>query len=403
VGSSYGILPDLIVADELVHWQGDGGLWNSLISSAAKRSSCLMVVISNAGFVDSWQWTVREAARTDPAWRFSRLDGPQASWLTPERLAEQRRMLPAVAYARLWENQWSSGGGDALTRADIAAAFVDGLQPMSGAEPGWLFVAGVDLGLTRDCSAVVVLGVPSGGTAGRIRLAHNKLWRPTLGRKIDITEVESHILELDARYHLETVAFDPWQAEHMAQRLEADSAHKRRNALRTRFSKKPWMREVPPTASNLRDQATLIIESFADHRLQLYDCEPLRRDLLKLRVEEKSYGIRLTSPRDGEGHGDTFSAFALALLAGHELAGKKPFRVSSMLDATVVDVYTGCPRPQTVLERAKSDFDYRAAEDEREYQELGRLGRCLGHNEEYRRMMHRVAPRRMTLFPNFPY
>ena len=92
-----------------------------------------------------------------------------------------------------------------------------------------------------------------------------------------------------------------------------------------------------------------------------------------------------------------------ALLVGHELAGKKPFRVSSMLDATVVDVYTCCPRPQTVLERAKSDFDYRAAEDEREYQELGRLGRCLGHNEEYRRMMHRLAPRRMTLFPNFPY
>jgi hypothetical protein len=120
-------------------------------------------------------------------------------------------------------------------------------------------------------------------------------------------------------------------------------------------------------------------------------------------VEEKSYGIRLSSPRDGEGHGDTFSAFSLALLVAHELAGKKPFRVSSMLDATVVDVYTGCPRPQTVLERAKSDFDYRAAEDEREYQELGRLGRCLGHNEEYRRMMHRVAPRRMTLFPNFPY
>ena len=247
-----------------------------------------MVVISNAGFVDSWQWTVREAARTDPAWQFSRLDGPRASWLTAERLAEQRRMLPAVAYARLWKNQWSSGGGDALTRADIAAAFVDGLQPMMGTEPGSLFVAGVDLGLTRDCSAVIVLGVPSGGTAGRIRLAHNRLWRPTLGRKIDITEVESHILELDAQYHLETVAFDPWQAEHMAQRLEADSGHKRRNALRHRFSKKPWMREVPPTASNLRDQATLIIESFADHRLQLYDCEPLRRDLLKLAWRKKA-------------------------------------------------------------------------------------------------------------------
>lgn len=78
VASSYGILPDLIVADELVHWQGDGSLWHSLISSAAKRSGCLLCVISNAGFADSWQWNVREAARTDPAWMFSRLDGPQS-------------------------------------------------------------------------------------------------------------------------------------------------------------------------------------------------------------------------------------------------------------------------------------------------------------------------------------
>ncbi len=183
VGSSYGILPDLIIADELVHWQGDGSLWHSLISSAAKRSNCLMVVISNAGFVDSWQWSVREAARTDPAWIFSRLDGPVASWLTADRLDEQRRMLPAVAYARLWGNQWSTGGGDALTPADIAAAFLPDLQPMTGLEPGWLFVAGVDLGLTRDCSAVVVLGVPAGGRSGRIRLAHNRLWRPTLGAR----------------------------------------------------------------------------------------------------------------------------------------------------------------------------------------------------------------------------
>ena len=98
VGSSYGILPDLIIADELVHWEEKAGegLWHSLISSAAKRSNCLLVVISNAGFVDSWQWNAREVARTDEAWLFSRLDGPQASWLSPERLAEQRSMLPGL-------------------------------------------------------------------------------------------------------------------------------------------------------------------------------------------------------------------------------------------------------------------------------------------------------------------
>jgi len=247
--------------------------------------------------VDSWQWGVREAARTDEAWIFSRLEGPRASWITPERLAEQKRMLPAIAYARLWENQWSSGGGDALTPADIAAAFVDGLQPMNGTEPDWLFVAGVDLGLTRDCSAVCVLGVPSGGMAGRIRLAHHKVWRPIAGKKIDLMEVENHILQLDARFGLEFCAFDPWQAELLGQRLEADTNHRRRNQHR-RYASQPWMRAIPATGANLRQIASLTIESLQDRRMQFYACPLLRRDLLKLRVEEKSYGMRLTSPRD---------------------------------------------------------------------------------------------------------
>jgi hypothetical protein len=329
VASSYGILPDLIVCDELVHWEGDGSLWHSLISSAAKRANCLLCVISNAGFCDSWQWQVREVARSDEAWYFSRLDGPKASWLTPPRLAEQKRMLPAVAYLRLWENQWSSGGGDALTPADINAAFVEGLEPIAHKQAGDLYVGGVDLGLTRDCSATVVLSVPAGGQAGRIRLAHHKLWLPIPGKKIDLLDVEAHLLHLDTLFGLEFVGFDPWQMEALAQRLEADSGHRRRNSRRMHWSK-PWMREIPPTATNLRAQATLTIESFNDRRLQLFPCEPLRRDLLKLRVEEKSYGIRLTSPRDGDGHGDSFSAFVNALLITHEIAGKKPTAVSMM-------------------------------------------------------------------------
>ncbi len=232
-------------------------------------------------------------------------------------------MLPTVAYLRLWENQWSSGGGDALTPQDIAAAFQDDLEPMTGHEPGWLFVGGIDLGLTRDGSSVVVIGVPDGGRAGKLRLAHHKLWRPTLGKKIDLLDVQQHVLELDRQFGLEQVGFDPWQAEHLAQTLEADSEHRRRNSRRRLWSL-PWMREIPPSASNLREQATLTIESFTDRRLLLFPCEPLHRDLHKVRVEEKSYGIRLTSPRDGEGHGDSFSAFALALLVGSELSTKRP-------------------------------------------------------------------------------
>jgi len=347
VGSSYGILPDFIIADELVHWEGDGSLWHSLISSAAKRSNCLLVVISNAGFAESWQWAVREAARTDESWIFSRLDGPVASWLTPATLAEQRRMLPPLAYARLWGNAWSSGLGDAISEEDVAAAFVEGLRPMTRREPGWLFVGGIDLGLTRDCSSVVVLAVPDGGRGGKVRLAHDRLWRPKPGRKVDLLDVERHVLAMDELFGLEFVAFDPWQAEHLAATLEADSGRRRRNQQR-RFGNQPWMREVPPTAANLREQATLTIECFGDRRLEFYDCEPLRYDLRKLRAEEKSYGFRLVSPRDEHGHGDTFSAFANGLLVAHEVTTKRPV-VAGTLDSG--------RKPMTAWERVEARLE----------------------------------------------
>ena len=299
VKSSYGILPDLIVCDEVVHWEESAeNLWHSLLSSAAKKSTCLLVVITNAGYVTDWQYKVCEIARTDEAWAFRRLDGPAASWITSERLAEQRRMLPPVAFARLWLNQWASGGGDALTPEDIDAAFDPRARPMSGHEafanaraslPDWQFVAGLDLGLTRDHSAVVVLAVPTSAqpTSTRIRLAHHHRWVPPQGGKINIDQIEQHLLRLDEEFHLVHCCFDPWQAEHLSQRLESLSDRRLRTSRAVTTHIRPFMIEAAPTAKLLRETAAITIESFQDHRLCLYEVEPLRRDLLKLRCEEK--------------------------------------------------------------------------------------------------------------------
>ena len=329
VGSSFGILPDLIIADELCHWEvAADELWNSLISSAAKRSNCLMVVISNAGFATTWQWNIREAARQDPSWIFSRLDGPVASWLSQDRLDEQKRMLPAIAFARLWENQWSSGGGDALLPSDIDAAFQTDYQPMTGTETGYRFVAGADLGLTRDFSAVVVLAVNEATAA--LRLADAKLWKPSrYGGKVNIGDIEREIIALDKRFTLQAIAIDPWQAEHLGQRLESLTKHRWRSQ-RHHFTNQPWVRVIPPTGTNLREQASLTIQCFQDHRFRSFPYEPLRSDLLQLRVEERSYGFRCVSPRTSEGHGDTYSAFALALLIAHEQSTRKRFKAGAL-------------------------------------------------------------------------
>src|SRR5205823_2022703 len=127
----------------------------------AKRAACMLLIITNAGFMDSWQWQIREAIRADALRLFSRLEGPRASWITAERLAEQRRLLPTIAYERLWGNRWSSGQGDALA-PDLIAQAVTLPGPIFAAEKGWQYVAGVDLGISRDASAICVLGKHAG-------------------------------------------------------------------------------------------------------------------------------------------------------------------------------------------------------------------------------------------------
>ena len=192
VATSWGVTPDFIVADELAHWKEPArSMWDSLLSSAAKRAKCLMLVITNAGFQGSWQWQVREAVRSDPAWHLSRLEGPVASWFSEEQLAEQERLLPNISFRRLWLNQWSSGAGDAIPDEQIEAAIVCS-GPMSGQEPDFReygFVAGLDLGVKRDHSAMVVLGCHY--HSGRVRLALCQSWAPPRGGEVDLTMVQT--------------------------------------------------------------------------------------------------------------------------------------------------------------------------------------------------------------------
>jgi phage terminase large subunit-like protein len=341
VASSYGLLCDFVIADEVAH-QRDRGLWDSLLSTAAKRQICLMLAITNAGFEDSWQWTIREAIRHDPAWYFSRLDGPKARWITADRLAEQRRLLPDVAYRRLWLNVWSGGSGDALHPDDLTAALTQ-TEPMRGDEPGWAFVAGLDIGISHDASALVTLGVHVGhvetvaapshtliGTlaalvhaglmevnrresqrvhhagTGRVRLAAVEIWQPRDGNRVDLNEVEAAILAAHKRFGLSCVAVDPWQSELMVQRLQ-------RRGLPVYL--------LQQTGINLQAQASAVLDAFRERIIDLFPCDELLADLRGLQVAERHYGFRLVSPRatrtdtHATAHGDSATAFSLGTLA----------------------------------------------------------------------------------------
>ena len=243
VATSFGQIADVIVADEIAHWP-KRDLFDSLLSTAAKKPNCVFAAITNAGFQTSWQWELRERIRQDPAWTFSRLEAPCASWITAAALEEQRRLLPATAFARLWQNQWSPGAGDALPAEEIDAA-VKIAGPAAGPEPGWQYVLGADLSLSRDATAVAVLGkhvgymervererprrsrvmealcelgyledrapadeerwVPGTGT---VKLCDVRLWETRGVRRVDLEEVQAAIVDLHRRYNLSAAAID---------------------------------------------------------------------------------------------------------------------------------------------------------------------------------------------------
>ncbi len=342
--SSYGLTPDFLIVDEVTHWR-DRALWDSLISAAAKRKCCMVVTICNAGFADSWQWQTREAVRQDPAWHFSRLEGPVASWITPDRLQEQRRLLPSIAFERLWANTWSSGSGDALS-PDLIDRAITRPGPLLEPEPGWSYVAGLDLGLSRDRAALAVVGVHVGHSeerarperrltttqaamlelgltdcpdddddvewvqhegTGRLRLARLQVWTPPAKGKVDIERIEQAVVGIDRRLVLDRIGCDVWQAAYLIERLGKQGLP---------------IQGIDFTGSNLRSMCSATLEAFSEANIDLYPDPLLLADLRALRVVEKSYGLRLESPRGPQGHGDAATALAIAL---HVAGSKKGF------------------------------------------------------------------------------
>lgn len=347
--SSYGLLCDFVIVDELSAWK-NRDLWDSVFSTAAKRRHCCILVISNAGFTQSWQYELREAIRDDPSWVFRRLEG-FASWITPEKLAEQRRLLPVKVYSRLWGNEWSDGSGDALDAHDIDSA-IKLPGPWSDPQRGWSICAGLDIGVARDSSALAVVAKHVGfvdrkvtqprklpgiysaladleffdapqpkieyervaGT-GQLQLVAMYTWSPKAGR-VQIEDIERAILEVHRRFRLVRVSFDPWQAEFLAQRLT-------RNGV--------YCDPVHFTSSNLQAMAAATLDAFREKTLQLFPHEELIQDLKAMRVVERSNGYRLEMAKGGTEHGDAAQALALALQGSRAIRSSQSCNISRPL------------------------------------------------------------------------
>jgi hypothetical protein len=310
VASSHGARPDVLVCNELSHVPKEEFVRN-LMDNAAKMPHGLVIIATNAGFVPSWQWDLRELARASSRWHFATYADP-APWLDPEEIAEARRRNPPLRFARLFGGQWVRGLGDALSSDDILTAVLPDLGPMNGTEVGWAFFAGLDIGVSRDFSALVVVGR---NAEGRSRLASVRWWAPQLraggAAKVDLTEVEDAVLAASRRFQIAKCLYDPSQCEHLAQRCQREGVPM--DALS--FS----------TPSNRQALASVLLESFHSRVVDLYDDPDLLQDLYAFKLADKGFTYQIEVARSaGGGHGDRGIAFVLALLAARRGAAYVP-------------------------------------------------------------------------------
>jgi hypothetical protein len=392
VASSWGLLADWIVVDELTVWPDRGReLWHSLLSTAAKRENCLLAVISNAGWLDSWQVKAREACKA-AGWYEHRLPGPAASWITPARLAEQRKLLPAGVYARLWLNEDVSGsGGNAIDEADLQAALTLAggcLEPL----PGWVHVSGLDLGISHDAAALVTVAKEVGGReripperSGSIRgpaIDPDRHVQPvdvtapvqpaSLSRRVmddlnlwdddapagwggrddrpEPLEPEPEFRHVGGSGRVRLAAVRIWRPEpgrpvsisqveyyarevHGRVRLASLAVDVWQSAYLSERLTAAGVPVLPITFSPqaLREMAAAVLEVFRERRIDLYRDEGLLQDLQALRVVEKQYGVRLESPRTARGHGDAATALSLSLLAARRFSACGPPHVEGQL------------------------------------------------------------------------
>ena len=300
IAGSHGARPDVLILNELTHVQKREFAEN-LMDNATKVPGGIVVIATNCGFLDTWQFDWREDARTDPRWSFHKFASP-APWLAPAEIAAAQRRNTRNRFARLWQGDWVPGTGDGLDYGLLKRCVS---IPSAHPRPidGITYFGSVDLGVSRDWSAFIIIGLNRADR--KIETADVHTWNPQeTGGRIDLDSVERKVLDEAKRFRFQTVLFDPKEGALMMRRL----ARAGLNPIEWKSAPK-YQDEIAIRLQEVVRAGTLALYDDGEGG----DGNQLIRDLSKLRIIEKAYGYRIEFPRDAEGHCDRGAALCQAI------------------------------------------------------------------------------------------
>ena len=306
--SAHGETPALLVLNELVHvtkWDVMEAHYNN--ASGVPRG--VMIISTNAGYrgtkAEAWK---KHAVQQPERWRVHLWQKP-APWIDNEDVADAKQINLPSEFARLFKGHWPSGKGDILTEDTVDSIFHEDLEWMRGDEEDWMFVAGLDLGRSKDHCGIVALGVNK--EKMRIRVAYLRDLEPTLPnsqglKQIDLEEVRREIVGVFQRFSPVWFGYDP-----------AEGAWHFEQGLRTYGIR---MSQMTFTGNSLRAMAEAFMKSIP--YLESPESEILRRDIGKFTWKRTPPDkVRINSLQDEHGHADVGTALLVCMPKAIELMG----------------------------------------------------------------------------------
>ena len=318
-GAEHGETPDILLLNELVHVKK----WQAMKDHMANADGVprgIVIVATNAGMKNTQAWTWRRIALENPRRWYFQSYSKVAPWIGKSDVKEAKKRDPIGSeYARLWKGIWLSGAGTALTDAEIEACFcMDG--PLLVPEPGFRYLGGLDLGISKDHAGKAIIGVNK--DTQEIRVALVRGFVPTLPNlsghlEVEASDVEEDCLQGWKDFNIGWFGFDPAAGgAFMAQSLRKKGV--------------PMQAVNYASSTEQTAMAVALVQAVKNGNLKCYD-DPegrLRRDFGKFSIEHRPpKAYKLIAVADEFGHADV--GFALVLMlprAMEELKGVGWFR-----------------------------------------------------------------------------
>ena len=291
-GSNHG----LTLWDELWGYVSESShrLWDELTPIPTRRNS-IRFITTYAGFEGESQllYKLYEKGKKGkklhqdlPVWINGKLycywdHKARMPWQTPDYYQEQRQSLRPNTYLRLHENRWTTSTETFVKLEDFDKCVDVDLTPLlRGAHTVTLSV-GVDAGIKHDSAAIVATYFDE--ESGKVILANHRIWQPTKEQPLDLEEtIEEYLLDLNRRFDVAQVNYDPYQLVRSAQALTKQGVN---------------MVEYAQTIPNLTAMSQNLFELIKHGNIVLYPDEQLRKAASQAVAVETSRGWRIAKEK----------------------------------------------------------------------------------------------------------